>query len=240
MDSNLYFRFMLASHERQLLTAHFSQYISDHKKEFIEKVLAERTRYITVVMEDIYQSQNASAVVRTCECMGVQDVHIIENQSRYSVNPKVLKGANKWVDLIRYKDRKVNNTETCFNVLRQKGYRILVADPSPDCISLNEIPVQEKLAIVMGNELKGTSGYALNHADEKVRIPMVGFTESLNISVSAAICLNTLLTKVRDSKMNWSLSAEERSEIRLTWYRKAVKRSDLIEREFFLRRGAGP
>ena len=226
---------MLSHDQKQLLTDHFSQYISDHKKEFIEKVLAERTRYITVVMEDIYQSQNASAVVRTCECMGVQDVHIVENRSRYSVNPKVLKGANKWVDLIRYKDRGVNNTETCFNVLRQKGYRILVADPSPDCISLNEIPVHEKLAVVMGNELKGTSGYALDHADEKVRIPMVGFTESLNISVSAAICLNTLVTKVRNSDMDWSLSAEERDEIRLAWYRKAVKRSDLIEREFFLR-----
>src|SRR5258706_5787237 len=231
---------MLTPNQRQLLTDHFSQYISDHKREFIEKVLAERTRYITVVMEDIYQSQNASAVVRTCECMGVQDIHIVENKSRYSVNPKVLKGANKWVDLIRYKDRGVNNTEICFKALRQKGYRILVADPAPDCISLNEIPVQQKVALVMGNELQGTSGYALNQADEKVRIPMVGFTESLNISVSAAICLNTLLTKVRDSEIDWSLYAEERSEIRLTWYRKVVRRSELIEHEFFLRLSASP
>lgn len=226
---------MLSPEQRQLLTNHFSQYISDHKKEFIEKVLAERTRYISVVMEDIYQSQNASAVVRTCECLGVQDVHIIENQSRYSVNPKVLKGANKWVDLIRYKEKGVNNTETCFTLLRQKGYRILVADPSPDGIPLSEIPLNERLAIVMGNELKGSSGYALNHADQKVRIPMVGFTESLNISVSAAICLNTLVTKVRDAEIDWALSDEEKSEIRLSWYRKVVRRSELIEREFFLR-----
>src|SRR5258706_16373655 len=140
---------MISNDQQHFLRNHFSQYISDHKKEFIEKVLAERPRYITVVMEDIYQSQNASAVVRTCECMGVQDVHIIENQSRYSVNPRVLKGANKWVDLIRYKERRLNNTETCFNALRGKGYRILVADPSPECISLNEIPVDEKLAVVM-------------------------------------------------------------------------------------------
>jgi tRNA (guanosine-2'-O-)-methyltransferase len=230
---------MLSPDQRQLLTDHFSQYISDHKKEFVEKVLAERTRYITVVLEDIYQSQNASAVVRTCECMGVQDIHIIENQSRYSINPKVLKGANKWVDMVRYKDKRTNNTETCFKALRQKGYRILVTNPSPECISLNEVPINEKLAIVMGNELKGTSGYALNHADEKVRIPMVGFTESLNISVSAAICINTILTKLRNSEIDWSLSAEERSDIRLAWYRKAVKRSELIEREFFLRFASG-
>jgi tRNA (guanosine-2'-O-)-methyltransferase len=229
---------MLTLGQQQLITDHLGQYISDHKKDFIEKVLDERTRHITVVMEDIYQSQNASAVVRTCECMGVQDVHIIENQSRYSVNPRVLKGANKWVDLIRYKDKKANNTETCFQELRRNGYRILAADPSPACVSLNDIPVEERLAIVMGNELKGTSGYALDHADERVRIPMYGFTESLNISVSAAICLNTLLTKVRRSETDWSLSPEEKSEVRLKWYRNVVRRSELIEHEFFLRLAA--
>src|SRR5882672_6982027 len=116
---------MLSPDQRQLLTEHFSQYISDHKKEFIEKVLAERTRYITVVLEDIYQSQNASAVVRTCECLGVQDIHIIENKSRYSVNPKVLKGSNKWVNLIRYKDKVADNAPLCFDALRRNGYRIL-------------------------------------------------------------------------------------------------------------------
>ena len=111
----------------------------------------------------------------------------------------------------------------------------LVADPSPDGIPLSEISLNERLAIVMGNELKGSSGYALNRADQKVRIPMVGFTESLNISVSAAICLNTLVTKVRDAEIDWALSDEEKSEIRLSWYRKVVRRSELIEREFFLR-----
>jgi tRNA (guanosine-2'-O-)-methyltransferase len=226
---------MHTPHHVQLLTDHFSQYISDHKKEFIEKVLGERTRYITVVMEDIYQSQNASAVVRTCECMGLQDVHIIENVSKYSVNPKVLKGANKWIDLVRYKEKKVNNTEACFKALRGRGYRILAADPSPDGASLNEISIDRKLAIVMGNELKGTSSYAIEHADGKVNIPMFGFTESMNISVSAAICIHTLVTKLRRAKVDWSLSEEERNEIRLAWYMKVVRRSGLIEREFFTR-----
>lgn len=221
--------------DQRLLTDHFSQYISDHKKDFIEKVLTDRTRYITVVMEDIYQSQNASAVVRTCECMGVQDVHIIENSSKYSTNPKVLKGSNKWLDLRHYKTRNFNNTETCFSALRAKGYRIVVTDPGQDCLPIDEIPVDQKLAVVMGNELKGTSGYALSHADAKVKIPMCGFTESLNISVSAAICLNILLTKLRASAIDWSLSEEEKNEIKLTWYRKIVRRSNLIEREFFSR-----
>lgn len=214
------------------ITDHFGQYITDHKKQFIEKVLNERTRHITLVLEDIYQSQNASAVVRTCECLGMQDIHIIEDDSQYSVNKRVLKGANKWIDLHRYKMKGFNNTEICFRKLRDKGYRILVTDPSPDGISINDIAVDDKLAIVMGNELKGTSPYALAHASQKIFIPMHGFTESFNISVSAAICLNTLLTKLRNSTISWRLSEEEKDLLRLRWFRKVVRRSDLIEQEF--------
>jgi len=214
------------------ITDHFGQYITDHKKQFIEKVLSERTRHVTLVLEDIYQSQNASAVVRTCECLGLQDIHIIEEDSKYSVNKRVLKGANKWIDLYRYKMKSFNNTEICFRKLREQGYQILVTDPSSDGVSINEIAVDKKVAVVMGNELKGTSNYALDHADQKIFIPMHGFTESFNISVSAAICLNTLLTKLRESTTTWQLSDEEKETLRLQWYRKVVRRSDLIEQEF--------
>jgi len=214
------------------ITDHFSQYITDHKKQFIEKVLNERTRHITLVLEDIYQSQNASAVVRTCECLGLQDIHIVEEDSKYSVNKRVLKGANKWIDLYRYKMKGFNNTEICFRKLREQGYHILATDPSPDGISINEIPIDKKIAVVMGNELKGTSSFALDRADQKIFIPMHGFTESFNISVSAAICLNTLLTKIRESNISWQLSEEEKETLRLQWYRKVVRRSDLIEQEF--------
>jgi tRNA (guanosine-2'-O-)-methyltransferase len=214
------------------ITDHFGQYITDHKKQFIEKVLSERTRHITLVLEDIYQSQNASAVVRTCECLGLQDIHIIEEDSKYSVNKRVLKGSNKWIDLYRYKMKGFNNTEICFRKLREQGYQILVTDPSPDGVSINEIPIDKKIAVVMGNELKGTSSYAIENADQKIFIPMHGFTESFNISVSAAICLNTLLTKIRNSNVFWQLSEEEKEILRLQWYRKVVRRSDLIEQEF--------
>jgi len=214
------------------ITDHLSQYITDHKKQFIEKVLSERTRHITLVLEDIYQSQNASAVVRTCECLGLQDIHIIEEDSKYAVNKRVLKGANKWIDLYRYKMKGFNNTEICFRKLHEQGYQILVTDPSPDGVSINEIPVDKKIAVVMGNELKGTSSFALDHADQKIFIPMHGFTESFNISVSAAICLNTLLTKMRETSTSWQLSEEEKETLRLQWYRKVVRRSDLIEQEF--------
>jgi tRNA (guanosine-2'-O-)-methyltransferase len=213
--------------------AHLSQFVSDHKKEFVEKVLNNRTHHVTVVLEDIFQSQNASAVIRTCECMGLQDIHIIEMISKYEINRRVLKGANKWMNLHRYRTRETNNVESCFQHLHEQGYKILVADPDEDGKSIHDIDVTEsKVALLFGNELRGVSSYALQHADQKIRIPMYGFTESLNISVSVAICLNALITKLHASSADFGLSEEEKGAMRLDWYRKIVKRSDLIEREF--------
>ena len=218
--------------QNRLLTQHFSQFITDHKKEFIERVLENRTRYITMVLEDIYQSQNASAVIRTCECMGLQDIHIIETSSSWSTNKQVLKGADKWLDIIRYRKKNGNNAEDCFNHLRGQGYLIAVTDPSPDGIGIDDMKLEKPLAIVMGNERHGSSPFALEKADVKVHIPMAGFTESLNISVSAAICINALLSRLRKSEFPWSLKDEEKNLLRLQWYKKVVRCSELMEREF--------
>ncbi|HEY9047845.1 MAG TPA: RNA methyltransferase [Ohtaekwangia sp.] len=212
---------------------HLSQFVSDHKKDFVEKVLGNRTHHVTVILEDIFQSQNASAVIRTCECMGLQDIHIIEMISKYEINRRVLKGANKWMELHRYRARDNNNVEECFSKLHAQGYKILVADPDEDGMSIHDVDVTEsKVALLFGNELRGVSPYALQHADQKIKIPMYGFTESLNISVSVAICLNALITKLHASAMDFGLQEEEKNMIRLNWYRKIVKRSDLIEREY--------
>ena len=219
--------------EEEKVLNHLSGFISEHKKNFVEKVLATRTRYVTVVLENIYQSQNASAAVRTSECMGIQDVHIVEDTAKYHLNIRVLKGSYKWLNLERYRDRKVNNTETCFQRLRAEGYRIFVADPAPDGVSIDELDVHAgKIALVFGNELHGASAYSLQQSDAKVRIPMFGFTESLNVSVSVAVCLNTVLSKLRRPGSNIALSEDEKAKIRLAWYRKIVRRSDLMEREF--------
>jgi tRNA (guanosine-2'-O-)-methyltransferase len=217
---------------RSKLIAHFSQYITDHKKQLVEKILNQRTKHVTVVLEDIYQSQNASAVIRTCECMGLQDVYIVENLSKYQLNTRVLKGADKWMDLVRHREKKINNTEKCFLDLRANGYKILVADPADDGISIHDIDPTHKVALLFGNELRGTSQYAIDHCDQKIKIPMYGFTESLNISVSVAISLNTLITKLRLTDNDYGLSEEEKEAIRLVWYRKIVRRSDIIEKEF--------
>ncbi len=223
---------MEVSEQTRLLTQHFSQFITDHKKDFIEKVLDLRTRYVTVVLEDIYQSQNASAVLRTCECMGLQDVHIIEVNSEWSTNKQVLKGSDKWLNITRYREKNQNNVEACFNQLKRKGYKIAVTDPSPDGVSIEDVSLNQPLAFVMGNEKHGTSNFALDHADLKVNIPMVGFTESFNISVSAAICMNSIISRLHKTDLPWPLKQEEKEVLRLEWYKKVVRRSALIEREF--------
>jgi tRNA (guanosine-2'-O-)-methyltransferase len=214
------------------LVEHLAQYISEHKKEVAEVVLNARTRHVTIVLENIYQAQNASATVRTGECMGLQDIHIIENTSKYEVNKYVLRGSYKWVNLIRYKDKQRNNTEVCFERLRAAGYRIYATDPSA-AMSIDEIPLTEsKIALAFGNELNGLSDYALAHADEKVRIPMYGFTESLNISASVAVCLATLMPRLRGGEIDFGLTGDEKDVLRLEWYRKMVRGADIIEKQF--------
>jgi tRNA (guanosine-2'-O-)-methyltransferase len=219
--------------QQKLVLEHLSRFVSDHKKEFIERVLEIRTRHLTVVLEDVFQSQNASAVVRTCECMGVQDVHIVEQRSKYNINPRVLKGADKWMNLHRYNDRSVDNTKKCYHYLRENGYRILATDPSADGIAIHDVEVvSQKIALVFGNELRGLSDYALSEADQKIRIPMYGFTESLNLSVSVAICLSTLVNKLHNESNSFCLGEDEKQILKLEWYRKIVRGSKIIEREF--------
>ncbi len=210
------------------ITTHLGQFITDHKKRLIEEVLIQRTRHLILVLEDIYQSQNASAVFRTAECFGVQDIHLIENLNKYGLNKSVLKGADKWLTIHRHNVK--NNTTACFDNLKSQGYQILATSPSAK-YSIEDVDISKKMAIVLGNELHGLSEFAQNAADVKVKIPMHGFTESLNLSVSAAICINTLIPKIRGSNVLWRLTKEEADQLRLSWYRKSVKNSGLIEKK---------
>ena len=221
---------MLNQTER-LILQHLSRYVTDHKKDFISKVLSQRTRRITVVLEDVYQSQNLSAVMRTCECMGIQDVHVIEKGGSYGVNKRVLKGAHKWLTIKRYRSG-ADRTRACITSLRESGYRILAVSPEPSGVPIETIVPDEPLALVFGNELHGLSEHARALRDLQVTIPMYGFTESMNISVSAALCVFVLCRKLRTSLLPYGISEEEQDELRLKWYRQIVRRSEIIEREY--------
>ena len=181
------------------LLAYLADFISDSKKRVIEKVLINRTRFITVVLEDIFQPQNASAVVRSCDCFGIQDLHIVENRNEYTLNPDVTLGASKWVDLYRYNTSDKENTTTCLNTLEDKGYVIYATSPKGEDLTVGEIDFDHKIALMFGTELTGLSEYALAKAHKVVKIPMYGFTESYNLSVSVALSLHSLINKLHRS-----------------------------------------
>lgn len=216
--------------KRELLL-HLNQFISDNKRILFEQNIQFRTKHITVVLEDIFQPHNASAVLRTCDCFGIQDVHIIENKNEYEVNPDVALGSSKWLNLYKYNQTE-NNTIDTFNVLRKQGYRIVATTPHKNDCTLEELDLNSKIALVFGTELNGLSETAISNADEFVKIPMYGFTESFNISVSAAIILHHLTEKLRKSSICWELSDSEKTDIKLNWVKNVVKRSELLEQEF--------
>ncbi len=216
----------------QDLTEHFGGFISKAKKLTIDRVLLNRTRFITVVLEDIFQPHNASAVVRSCDCFGIQDLYIIENSNEYTLNPNVTQGSSKWVDIHRFNQSGVANTAGCLNQLENDGYIIYATSPHGSEIAVDEIPLDSKIALLFGTELEGLSDCALQHARKVVRIPMFGFTESFNLSVSVALCLNSLINRLHQSQVNWHLSDQEKQAIRLNWYRKSVRNADIFERAF--------
>ena len=202
-------------------------YVTDKRKTTFKSVLNERTRHFTVVLEDIFQEHNASAVMRSCDVFGIQDVYAIENYTVNKVSRRVAKGSQKWLDLHRYKTG-TNNTETCLKELKAKGYQIIATTPHMESCSLSELDITKKSAFVFGGEKNGISDYVKEEADAYVTIPMVGFTESLNISVAAAIILQNITTRLRATNLNWKLTEEEQQKIYFDWVYKSIKNIDQL------------
>lgn len=204
-------------------------FVTQNKKQLVDEVLSRRTRFLTVVLEDIYKPHNASAVIRTCECLGIQDLHIIENVEEYHVNPYVVRGASQWLTLQHYKEN-TNNNPGCLASLKAKGYQIVATSVGNDSVSLDDFKLEEKSAFVFGNEHAGVSAAVLEFADVKLKVPMFGFTESYNLSVSVAMILNQARQELEDSLINWQLSEPEKRELKSVWYKEIVKNSDIILR----------
>ena len=207
--------------------SYLERFMSDERPEQFKKVLDLRTRHLHVVLEDLYQPHNASAVLRSCDCFGVQDVSIIENDHKWEVNEGVSMGAAKWLTLHSYAE-KDNNTVQCINELKKKGFKIIATTPHTDDTTIDALPIEEPTAIVFGSELNGISPLVKEHADGFLRIPMYGFTESFNISVACALTLYELTRRLRNSSSNWHLSDEEQTDLLFEWTMKSIKGSDLI------------
>ena len=219
--------------EKQQLIAYLTQFVTQSRWEKIRAVLQQRTRYVTVILEDIYQPHNASAVLRSSDSFGVQDVHIVENKNIFTITQGVSVGSDRWLTLYRYNQRGINNTKDCLDKLKNQGYTIAATTPHEQQITIEKLPINTKLALMFGSEISGLSEYAQQNADISVKIPMMGFSESFNISVSAALCLYDVMTRLRKQHHNWELTEVEKLELELNWLRKSIKGGELIEKKFF-------
>lgn len=203
----------------QKLLKHLETFLTDSRKVKFERVLSQRTKHFTVATEDVYQLHNTSAVIRSCDVFGVQEVHIVEERNTKRIDREIAMGAQKWVDLNRY-----HSVKDCMDALKLQGYQIVATTPHTNDCELYEFDVTKKSCFFFGRETEGLSEDVLSTADCFLKIPMVGFTESLNISVSAAIILQHVTTKLKQSNINWQLSVEEQLEKRLDWIKKNNKK----------------
>ena len=209
------------------LLEHLESYLTPSRREKFKRVLAQRTMHFTVATEDVYQLHNTSAVIRSCDVFGIQEVSIVEEQNTKRIDREIAMGAQKWVDLNRY-----NSVKSCITDLKVKGYQIVATTPHTNDCDLEDFDVSKKSCFFFGRETEGLSQEVLNAADVFLKIPMVGFTESLNISVSAAIILQHVTSKLKQTDINWQLTAPQLFDKRLDWCKKTIKSFEAIVERF--------
>lgn len=214
--------------EKSALLEYLEGFISENRKQRFLDILAYRTKHFTVAVEDVYQMHNTSAVMRSCEVFGIQELNIIEQKYSKTIDKQIALGAEKWVDINEF-----GSNKDCIADLRKKGYQIIATTPHNESCFLHEFDISKPSALFFGTEKEGLSEDVMNNADGYLKIPMVGFTESLNISVSAAIIIQDLTNRLRNSTVNWKLTEEEILEKRLDWTRKTIKDIEFVESKFY-------
>ena len=212
----------------QALLEYLEEFISENRKQRFLDVLANRTKHFTIAVEDVYQMHNTSAVMRSCEVFGIQELNIIEQKYSKTIDKQIALGAEKWVDI-----KEFGSNKACIEDLRSRGYQIIATTPHNESCFLHEFDITKPAALFFGTEKEGLSEDVMNNADGYLKIPMVGFTESLNISVSAAIIIQDLTNRLRNSNLDWKLTEEEILEKRLDWTRKTIKDIDFVESKYY-------
>ena len=207
-------------------------FVLDKRKDRLHEILNLRLDHIHVVLEDVYQAHNGSAVLRSCDCFGVQNVHFIENKNNYKISADVAMGATDWLSIHRHNKPETDNTTECLMQLKKQGYKIVATTPHTNDRTIKELNVDTKFALVFGTEIEGISDTVRGLADEFVRVPMFGFTESFNISVCASLCLYELGQRIRETVKNPYLTEEEKEMIYIKWLKNSIRRSDDVVKDF--------
>jgi len=202
--------------------------LTENRKERFLNVLKNRTRHFTVAVEDVFQMHNTSAVMRSCEVFGIQELNVIEQRFGKRIDKEIAMGAQKWVYINAF-----DSISGCLDNLQSRGYQIIATTPHEDDCLLEDFDISKPSALFFGTERDGLSEEILKRADGFLKIPMVGFTESLNISVSAAIIIQNLTERLRKSNIQWQLSEDEIIEKRLQWAKNTIKDIKRIEARYY-------
>ncbi|MFN3639485.1 MAG: TrmH family RNA methyltransferase [Flavobacterium sp.] len=202
-------------------------FLSEQRNLKIQSVVKQRTKYLTVVAEDVFQLHNTSAVLRSCDVFGIQNLHIIEQKYGKNIDTEIALGAQKWVDIFRY-----NSPQTCLHSLKKKGYRIIVTSPHHEAFTTDTLDISTPFAVFFGNEKEGVSSDIMDAADGFLHIPMCGFTESLNISVAAAIVMQNLTKRIKSSNVSWQLTEDETLKTKIQWMETSIRSLRSIQKNY--------
>lgn len=210
------------------LNNYLTTFLTEERLERIKEVVNNRTHHLTIVVEDLMLPHNASAIIRSCDCFGIQKMHAIEDQYEFEMDERVAAGSSKWVDTKMHH----NGTKETLKSLKKQGYKIVATTPHTNDFTPNEIDLNQPIALVFGTERDGISDDVKEEADAFLSIPMYGFTESFNISVSAAIILNTLTNRLKQSNIKWQLDENEKEALIYRFIKNSIRESELIENDF--------
>lgn len=206
-------------------TAYMSTFLTEERVEVLRRTLASRTRYMTILTENTFHPQNASALVRHCEAFGLQDLHTVETRCKFNPNVNIVRGTDKWVDLTRH-----DSTADAIAALKGAGYRLVATTPHRESCTPETFDVERgPFCLVFGTEHAGVSDEIIEAADEYLRIPMCGMVESLNVSASAAILIYMLSQCMRLSPtIDWRLKEDDARELLFRWVMSSVRDAERI------------
>lgn len=209
----------------------FYKIITPNKVGLFEKIAPQRSRHLLVGLENIQQDHNASAIMRTMDCLGFQELHLIEKNNNYQFQRDIALGAARWLDVMQHQQEPEPVLDSIAH-LRQKGYRIVATSPHIKASTPQNIDLTQPIALYFGAEKHGISEELSANADAFLHIPMHGFTESFNLSVSAALVLSAMRTRLEASSMNWLLSPEAQTELKISWCERILNGGPELAQKF--------
>ncbi|MEN9994164.1 MAG: hypothetical protein RL762_821 [Bacteroidota bacterium] len=217
--------------ENDYVLSEFYKIITANKVGMFDRIAPQRSRHLVVGLENIQQDHNASAIMRSMDCLGFQELHLIEKNNSYQFQRDIALGAARWLDVVQHQEGPEPVLDAIAQ-LKNKGYRIVATSPHHKAVTPQTIDISRPIALFFGAEKHGISEELLHNADELLHIPMNGFTESFNLSVSAAMVLSALRTRLEASKFDWLLPKAAQTMLKIEWCERILNGGPQLAQKF--------